>query len=104
MRLLAAADGDRRIRPVRLEKPFCTIDLIPIDAEGRVWRINIRISPEVSDDLVRHTPAGVELVDSDGEVWVSGKPNDSGVLVGFWRRDQDLWERLQRVSLAVRPR
>ena len=103
MRLLAAADGDDQVRAVRLEKKLCTIDLTPIDARGKEWQIAVTIAPEVIAELLQNSPRGIKVVDSEGEVWIQGLPDENGALSGYWQRDDNLRERLKRVSVGLRP-
>lgn len=101
--LAAAADADRDIAPIHIEIPLSTIDLIPIDVDGKVWKINIRIATSIATNLLAHTPLGIQLVDSEGLVWVKGIPDSQGVLVGFWERDEHLLDRLAQTSLRLLP-
>jgi hypothetical protein len=90
----------RTPKPLHFSKEMYTMDLIPIDAQGKQWRINLK----VSEDLAAMAPAGLKLVDSEGMVWVEGHPDESLELVGFRQRDEDLWERIHRVKLQLIPR
>jgi len=101
--LLAAADAERTVKPIHIEKPLYSVDLLPIDADGRVWRINLRIAQQEIDDLLEHTPRGVRLIDNEGEIWAEGPLSETGELVGFWERDDDLLARLHRCSLKLKP-
>lgn len=103
MRLLAAADTAREVRPLPLEVNLGSVDMIPIDAEGRVWRINVQIARNKVETVLAETPGDIRLVDSEGLVWVEGRPNQKGELVGFWERDEDLLERVARVSFELEP-
>lgn len=96
--LRAAADD--RVRPLDMAGEGFSLRLIPFDLEGRLWKIALRIAPE----LVADTPVGFRLEDSEGLVWVRGHADAAGQLVGFWERDEALLERLQRVELRLLPR
>ena len=101
--LLAAADDGHQVRPIHFEKPLYSVDLIPIDAAGRVWRINIQLDRAVVQDLLGSQARAFKLVDTDGLTWLRGMPNEAGELVGFWQRDEDLLQRLERVRLSLKP-
>jgi len=101
--LLAAADDGHQVRPIHFEKPLYSVDLIPIDAAGRVWRINIQLDRSVVQDLLGSQARAFKLVDTDGLTWLRGMPNEAGELVGFWQRDEDLLQRLERVRLSLKP-
>lgn len=97
---LAAADETAKPTPLHYPKEMYTLDLIPIDAQGKEWRINLR----VTEEFAKFSKSGVQLVDSEGLVWLEGHPDESGELVGFWARDESLWERIHRVELQLLPR
>ncbi len=99
LQLLAAADEQSRPAPVRLAGEHYSVQLIPTDLDGRAWRISVAIAPA----LILATPGGFELVDSEGLTWLAGHPDAYGELVGFWQREEPLWERVHRVRLQLVP-
>jgi hypothetical protein len=99
LRLMAAAALEPAIAPLRIEGNQFAIDLTPTDRDGREWRISVELSAE----LQALTPAGFRLVDSEGEEWLRGHPDEHGELVGYWRRDESLWQRVHRVALSLEP-
>jgi hypothetical protein len=100
LQLLAAADEAPVVAPVHLRGDHYGVDLTPVDLDGHVWHIALRISPE----LIAATPGGFQLSDSEGLVWLAGHPDAGGELTGYWNRDESLWQRLQRVRLELSPR
>ncbi|WP_295389544.1 hypothetical protein [uncultured Thiodictyon sp.] len=99
LQLLAAADETPSVAPVRLVGEHYSVALIPADLQGRAWRIAVQIA----SPLIAATPGGFQLVDSEGLVWLAGYPDAAGELVGFWQREEPLWERVHRVSLELVP-
>jgi len=99
LQLLAAADETPAVSPVRLVGEYYSVTLIPTDLEGRAWRITVQIAPP----LIVATPGGFQLVDSEGLVWLAGHPDAYGELLGFWQRDESLWQRVHRVRLELVP-
>lgn len=102
MSLASAADAERVVKPLRLTGPHFSADLYPIDAEGRVWRIELRVDPAILQRLLALSTTGIRLVDSEDRNYARGRPNDQGVVVDFWQRDEDLQSLMQRVSFRVR--
>ena len=100
---VAAAEPGRAVEPVRLQPKGFTIDLIPIDADGKVWQLELLVHADVLEELRQLMPTGMRLVDSEGETWLSGRPDDDGRIQGYWEREDDLALRLERVSVAVAP-
>lgn len=102
MSLAAAADAERVVEPLRLTGPHFSADLYPIGADGRVWRIELRVEPAILQRFLALSTTGVRLVDSEDRNWVRGRPNDQGVVIDFWQRDEDLQSLVHRVSFRVR--
>lgn len=58
---------------------------------------------QIAPPLIVATPGGFQLVDSEGLVWLAGHPDAYGELLGFWQRDESLWQRVHRVRLELVP-
>jgi len=99
LQLLAAADETPAVGPLHLVGEHYSVALIPADLDGRAWRITVAVAPA----LIITTPGGFQLVDSEGLVWLAGHPDAYGELVGFWQRDEPLWQRVHRVRLELVP-
>ncbi|WP_295451392.1 hypothetical protein [uncultured Thiodictyon sp.] len=99
LQLLAAADETPAVAPVQLVGEHYSVALIPVDLEGLTWRIAVQIAPP----LIAATPGGFQLLDSEGLVWLAGHPDAAGELVGFWQREEPLWQRVHRVRLELVP-
>lgn len=99
LKLMAAADAHPNPAPVRLTGEHYSVQLIPADLEGRAWRISVQVDPA----LIVATPGGFRLADSEGLVWLAGHPDAYGELLGFWQREESLWERVHRVRLELVP-
>lgn len=99
LQLMAAADEHPSLAPVRLAGEHYSIQLIPADLDGRAWRISVQVDPA----LIVATPGGFQLADSEGLVWLAGYPDAYGEMVGFWQREESLWERVHRVRLELVP-
>jgi len=98
--LLAAADNENKIEPIHYKDPndLYQVYFIPIDAEGKQWRIEVMITPEFKI----MTPCGFKLVDKGGREWLSGQPNEAGELIGFWLSEEEsLLERIKIHQLPV---
>lgn len=101
--LLAAADDKPRVEPIRVKKKLYSVDLIPIDIDGREWRINIQIARQELEAFRENTSERVQLVDDEGKVWAEGTPNQQGELVAFLEDDEGLMQRLLRCPPTLKP-
>ena len=94
-----AAAGDE-VRPLSLDSnPDFGVDLYPLDPKGRRWTISLRLSARVMDGLT----AGVRLRDSDGVLWLQGRPDSDGELSGDWALPESPVDRLRRCKLSLEP-
>lgn len=94
----AAADGE--VRPVNVDdNPDFGVSLYPLDPQGRRWTVSLRLSQRVMDGL----PAQVRLVDSDGGLWLQGRPGDDGEVSADWPLPDSPLERLRRFKLSIEP-
>ena len=100
LRLLAAADQTPSVAPLRLTGAGHSVALTPVDLEGREWHVAVQIA----NALIEATPAGFQLVDSEGLIWLSGHPDADGIISGYWTGEEALWSRLQRIHLRLLPR
>jgi hypothetical protein len=103
MVVLAADDGGADVKPIVIEINLCRVELFPIDAAGHTWRIDVRIAKDKLDRLSAMSPHGVRLLDGKGETLAQGFPDNDGLIVGFWEREQDFRERLKQGSLRLEP-
>ena len=98
--LVYQAAADNEIRPVKVEdNPDFGVSLYPLDPQGRSWTVSLRLSPRVMDGL----PGQVRLLDSDGGLWLQGRPDDDGEISADWPLPGSPLERLRRFSLSIEP-
>lgn len=94
----AAAGGETK--PISVtSNPDFALTLFPLHPEGGAWSLHLRLSPRAFEAL----SVGVRLIDSDGAVWLEGRPDRDGELSGDWRLSESPLERLREFRLRVEP-
>jgi len=99
--IIYQAAADDEVRPLSVDSnPDFGVDLFPLDPDGHRWTVSLRLSARVMDGLL---PGGVRLLDSDGGLWLQGRPDSDGELSGDWDLSDSPPERLRRFKLSIEP-
>lgn len=95
---LAAADP--AVQPITIDThPHFTIKLYPLDTDGQLWTVYLKLSDTVHQTLL----TGVRLVDTGGLQWLAGHVDGDGELSADWPHREPPLQRLHRYALRVEP-
>lgn len=95
--LAAAAPA---VQPITIDThPHCTLKLFPLDADGKLWTIYLKLSDTAHQTLL----TGVRLVDTGGLQWLAGHVDSDGELSADWAHPEPPLQRLHRYELRLEP-